>query len=174
MNNYKILREYIEHILNDNSFKKEKIIIYPNFQGADVPEVYGSYPFEILSVSDMIGNEPAKDINYFMSEKREYIQKIINDVNMYGLNRIPPVIAIRHPLLNNRYLIIDGNHRLGAFKIGKIPKIPIVIIEDSEIYLAAPDTEEWYEGIEPETISLNEAIQNNYDLNIYFNTRDLI
>jgi len=157
-----------------DEYSESYIIVYPNFQGADVPEDYNSsnYPLEFLDVDLMIGNEPDKNLNYFMTLKKEYIQKMINDVNQYGLERIPPVIAIQHPLMPGYYCVLDGNHRLGAFKIAKIKKVPAIIVDDSDIFLALGNVE-WFEGINPDTISLIDAIKNNYNLNIYFNINDL-
>lgn len=150
------------------------IVIYPNFQGADVPDDYiNNKKINILSTNKLIGNEPDKDKDYFISQKKDYIQKIIRDVKKTGIETIPPVIAIKHPLVNGYYLVIDGNHRLGAFKIGNIPQIPVVIASREEIYLAEPGIEDWHEGLEPDIIALDEAIQSNYDLNIYFNTEDI-
>jgi hypothetical protein len=157
-----------------DDFEQSYIIVYPNFQGADVPEDYNSsnYSLEFLPTNLMIGNEPDKDRNYFMSTKRDYIQKMINDVNQYGLETIPPVVAIQHPLISGYYSVLDGNHRLGAFKIAGIKKIPAIIVDEADVFLASPDTE-WFEGINADVISLINAIQNNYNLNIYFNTKDL-
>ncbi len=171
MNKLILLKEYIENILENN-----RIIIYPNFQGADVPDHYTDtsiYQATVLPTKILIGNEPDKGLDYFMTQKKEYIQKMITDVNQYGIQQIPPVVAIRHPLLSGHYLVIDGNHRLGAFKIAKIPKIPAIILDNSEIYLASPETE-WFEGIQPDCISLLDAIHDQVDLSIYFNLEDLI
>lgn len=157
------------------AFDEGFIIVYPFFQGADVSEDYNStnYPVEILPTHLMIGNEPAKDRNYFMTDKKEYIQKMITDVNQYGLDTIPPIVAIRHPLIPGHYSVLDGNHRLGAFKIAGIKKIPTIIIDETDIFLASPDTE-WFEGINPDAIPLIEAEQNNYNLNDYFAKNDLL
>ncbi len=157
-----------------DSFNESFIIVYPDFQGADVPEDYYSsnYPVKFLYTDVLIGNEPAKDMSYFMSTKKDYIQKMIADINMHGIETIPPVIAIRHPIMSGYYSVLDGNHRLGAFKIAGIKTIPTIIVDEADIFLADPDTQ-WFEGINPQTISLNEAIQNNYNLSDYFNTKDL-
>ena len=158
-----------------DTFEQDLIVVYPYFQGADVPEdyYYSNYPIEFLSTRILIGNEPDKDLDYFTTLKKDYIQKMIADVHQYGLETIPPVIAIRHPLMPGYYSVLDGNHRLGAFKIADIKTIPTIIIEESDIFLAKPETE-WFEGINADVIPLVEAKQNNYNLKDYFNTRDLM
>jgi hypothetical protein len=67
---------------------------------------------------------------------------------------------------------VDGNHRLGAFKIGNVPEIKAIILNDSDVVLATPETE-WEEGIVPETIDLKDAKNKGIDLKTYFNTKDL-
>lgn len=149
----------------------DKTIIYPNFQGSDVAEnIRGE--LKTLKVSDCIGNEPGKDFDYFNTEKKSYIDKMIKSVQKKGIESLPPIVALKHPLLSGKYSVVDGNHRLGAFKIGGIPEIKATILNDSDIAIATPETE-WEEGIEPDTISLKDAKSRGINLNDYFNTEDL-
>jgi hypothetical protein len=149
----------------------DKTIIYPNFQGSDIAE-NPKGEVKVLKVSDSIGNEPGKDFNYFNTEKKSYIERMIKSVKEKGIESFSPVVALKHPLLPGKYLVVDGNHRLGAFKIGNIPEIKAIILNDSDIVLATPETE-WEEGIVPETIDLKDAKNKGIDLKTYFNTKDL-
>jgi hypothetical protein len=150
---------------------EDNTIIYPDFQGSDIAENI-SGEIKILKVNDCIGNEPNKDLNYFNTEKKSYVEKMIKVAKEKGIESFPPVVALNHPLLPGKYLILDGNHRLGAFKIGNIPEIKAIILNNSDVKLATPETE-WEEGIVPETISLEDAKSNNIDLKKYFNVKSL-
>jgi hypothetical protein len=165
---YQIVSGKIQENLDQSS---DKTIIYPNFQGSDIAE-NPKGEVKVLKVSDSIGNEPGKDFNYFNTEKKSYIEKMIKSVEEKGIESFSPVVALKHPLLPGKYLVVDGNHRLGAFKIGNIPEIKAIILNDSDVVLATPETE-WEEGIVPETINLKDAKSKGIDLKTYFNTKDL-
>lgn len=149
----------------------DKTIIYPDFQGSDIADnVNGEV--KTLKVSDCIGNEPGKDFNYFNTERKSYVEKMIKSAEKKGIESFPPIVAIKHPSLPGKYLVLDGNHRLGAFKIGDIPEIKAIVLSEDDIYLATPETE-YEEGVIPETISLKDAKSEGIDLKKYFNTKDL-
>jgi len=149
----------------------DKTIIYPDFQGSDIADnVNGEV--KTLKVSDCIGNEPGKDFNYFNTERKSYVEKMIKSAEKKGIESFPPIVAIKHPSLPGKYLVLDGNHRLGAFKIGNIPEIKAIVLSEDDIYLATPETE-YEEGVIPETISLKDAKSEGIDLKRYFNTKDL-
>jgi hypothetical protein len=156
---------------NESEDFENKVIVYPDFQGVD-NEDSGTGEIKILKVSDCIGNEPDKDYHYFTTEKKDYIDSMIKSAKEKGIDSFPPIVALEHPLMNGKYLVIDGNHRLGAFKIGDIPEIKAEIINLDDIVLAVPNTK-WVEGKIPETITVKDAIDNKIDLKKYFNTKEL-
>ena len=159
---------------------KPKIVVYPNMQGMDFfPE--GAEPQgseTVVDTNSCIGNEPGKDFNYFKtgtSDKgklSEYVAGIVKAAKSKGINALPPVKAIPHPMLSGKYLVIDGNHRLASFKIGGIPKIKAAIVALEDVKLAVPGTK-WAKGIEPQSVSIEEAKSQGYNLNEYFNSKDL-
>ena len=148
----------------------EAYIIYPNFQGVE-PDNNIEGIKKIIKVEDAIGNEPYKDYKYFTSEKKEDISNMIKSAQGNGWKSFPPVTAIEHPLLPEKYLVIDGNHRLGAFKIGKIPYIKAEILSLDQIALATPESE-WEENKIPNILSFLEA-KDKVDLEKYFSIKDL-
>jgi len=155
----------------------KKFIIYPNFKGVDPSPIIGQN--KIINVADALGNEPNKDYKYFTSGKlpdgtevKQYVDNMIQNAKNGGWKSFKPVVAIEHPLLSGKYAVIDGNHRLGAFKMGKIPQINATIINYDDILLATPESI-WQDGKTPETISLNDAKDKGIDLKQYFTTKDL-
>ena len=172
INNFKRLLMEVEE-------KTQKVIIYPEFQGVDNADNVNSGTVGNLNVNDCIGNEPNKNFNYFKNGNdkdkgpmKEYVGNMVKSVKEKGADSFPPVKAIKHPLLSGKYLVIDGNHRLGAFKIGNFPKIKTMVLNYNDILLAVPGTE-WKENTIPETMTIEEAKNKNIDLKIYFNTKEL-
>jgi hypothetical protein len=104
---YQIVSGKIQENLDQSS---DKTIIYPNFQGSDIAE-NPKGEVKVLKVSNSIGNEPGKDFNYFNTEKKSYIEKMIKSVEEKGIESFSPVVALKHPLLPGKYLVVDGNHR---------------------------------------------------------------
>ena len=172
---YIINMKFFEHIKN-NTFKilteskSKNLIIYPNFKGSDNADNFTGQT-ENLNVNDCIGNEPFKDFSYFIDNEK--VKKIISDVKEKGIDTIPPIKVIKHPLMKNKYLVVDGNHRLAAFKIGNIKQIKAININYDDVSLATPDTE-WQKNVEPKTIKLIDALKNkSVKSEDYFTTKDL-
>jgi len=155
--------------LNEN-FIPGKVIIYPDFQGVDIDtNIKGKR--QDLNVDDSIGNEPNKDYKYFTTEKKKYVEDMVKNASGDGWQSFDPIVAIPHPLLNGKYLVIDGNHRLGAFIIGKLPKIKALVLSEDQILLAVPGSK-WDENNLPETIPLKDS-KNKVNFRDYFSTKPL-
>ena len=154
----------------NEDFIPSKAIIYPDFQGVDIDNnITGRR--KVLNVVDCIGNEPNKDYNYFTTEKKDYVEDMVKNASGDGWKTFDPIVAIPHPLLNGKYLVIDGNHRLGAFVIGKLPKIKALVLSEDQILLAAPGSK-WDGNNLPETIPLKDS-KGKVNLKDYFSTEPL-
>ena len=150
------------------AFVKGKAIVYHNFQGVDVDEnIAGSV--KALNVADCIGNEPHKDYKYFTTEKKKYVEDMIRDASEDGWKKFDPIVALPHPVLNGKYAVIDGNHRLGAFTIGKLPQIKVKVISEDKVLLAEQGVK-WDANKVPKTIPLTEAKKQGINLKEYFST----
>jgi mutator protein MutT len=174
----------LTHILRQPLLEKEelkdttkKFIVYPDFKGVDPANISGQD--KVINVKDALGNEPNKDYKYFTSGKlpdgtevKQYVDNMIQNAKNDGWKSFKPVVAIEHPLLSGKYVVIDGNHRLGAFKMGEIPQINATILSYDDILLATPGTK-WQEGKTPETVALKDAKTKGIDLKQYFTTKDL-
>lgn len=156
----------------------QKVIIYPDMQGVDNADNVNKGQQANLKVEDCIGNEPGKDFNYFKTGSSDkgkmidYVSNMVKSAKEKGTASFPPIKAIKHPLLPGKYLVIDGNHRLGAFKIGGMPDIKATVIGEGDILLAVPGTK-WQEGATPQTVTMDQARKSGVDLKTYFNTREL-
>ena len=157
--------------LNKEAYEKGKVIIYHNFQGVDADENIAGTS-KVLNVADCIGNEPGKDYKYFTTEKKKYVEDIIRDASGDGWESFEPIVAIPHPLLSGKYAVIDGNHRLGAFIIGKIPQINAKILSDDKILLAERGAK-WNAKKLPKTMPLADAEKQGINLKEYFATKPL-
>ena len=83
-----LLKRIWKKLKEDQSF--QKAIIYPNFQGVDFADnVDGEV--KIIKVNDCIGNEPGKDFNYFNTEKKDYVEKMIKSAKEQGIKSFPPI-----------------------------------------------------------------------------------
>ena len=157
---------------------KDKVVVYPDFQGVDIDEdIIGTE--KVLNVTDCIGNEPYKDYKYFTTTKKEYVEKMIKNASGDGWKSFDPIVVVPHPILNGKYSVVDGNHRLGAFVIGNLPKINAKILSEDQILLAAPGTK-WKDNSIfsansnnfPETIPFKDS-KGKVDLKKYFATQPL-
>ena len=164
----------LTHLVNEilfEAYKKGKVIVYHNFQGVDIDEsVTGQN--KPLDVDKCIGNEPGKDYKYFTTEKKQDVENMIKDASGDGWKKFPPVVAIPHPIESGKYAVIDGNHRLGAFIIGKIPQINAKILSEDKILLAERGAK-WNAKKLPKTISLTDAKKKGVNLEEYFTTEHL-
>lgn len=154
-----------------------KIIIYPDMQGSDNADDVTHGQMSDLPVSACLGNEPGKDFNYFKNGRsdkglmKDYVTNMIKAVKEQ--KPLPPIKVFNHPILSGKYSVVDGNHRLAAYKIGNLPKIKALIINDDDIVLAIPGTK-YQAGVTPQTISLSQAREQRIDLRSYFTTKDLM
>ena len=168
----KNFKEYVDSRQENEQILPTQFIIFPNFQGCE-PAKNVAGQKTTLNTKDILGNEPNKDYRYFTTEKKSYVEKMIKDAQGDRWKTFEPISVIVHPILQNKYLAIDGNHRLGAFKIGGVPQINALIIRYEDILLATPDTV-WSAGVIPKTIPLLSAMNNkSIDLKKYFTIRDL-
>jgi len=164
--------EYVDSRQENEQILPTQFIIYANFQGCDPARNLAGQK-TTLNTKDILGNEPGKDYRYFTTEKKSYVEKMIKDAQGDRWKTFEPISVIVHPILQNKYLAIDGNHRLGAFKIGGIPQINAVIVRYEDILLATPDSV-WSAGVIPKTIPLLSAMNNkSIDFKKYFNIREL-
>ena len=153
------------------AYKKGKAIVYHKFQGVDIDESITGQN-EPLDVAKCIGNEPKKNYKYFTTEKKQYVEDMIKDASGDGWKSFEPVVAIPHPVVSGKYAVIDGNHRLGAFIIGKIPQINAKILSDDKILLAERGAK-WNAKKLPKTMPLADAKKKGVYLDEYFNIEPL-
>lgn len=115
------------------SRSSDEILIYPNGEGADITTHSGYERDKIdVPIRDAIGNEPRKDLGYLRSEKL-YMDKMINHIRKGG--KLKPVVGIRHPANKAKTLIIDGNHRLIAYKQAGSKFIPVHFVPHEKVFL---------------------------------------
>ena len=164
----------LKHLFNEilyEAFLKGKAIVYHNFQGVDIDESITGQN-KPLNVADCIGNEPGKDYKYFTTEKKQYVEDMIKDASGDGWKNFDPIVALPHPIKSGKYAVIDGNHRLGAFTIGKLPQINAKVISEDKVLLAEQGAE-WDENKVPKTMPLADAKKKGVKLDKYFNTKPL-
>jgi hypothetical protein len=169
----KTFRKWLENVEQQG-----RLVLFPGLRGFDEYPTRGVLKGEIRSLrtKDCIGNEPGKDFNYFKTGKsdkgpmKDYVENMIKAVRQN--QKLPPIKAIEHSLLPGKYLVIDGNHRLAAFKIGGIDMINAEVMNPAIVRLAVSGSV-WTEGQEPQSVSLDEAKNQGYDMRQYFNAKEL-
>lgn len=149
----KIMGLLVERI-NQNDVVK----IYSDGQGSSDSEEYVGEVIQI-PVKDVIANEPFKDKEYM--EKSDSVRRIIKDLK--NRKKIDPIKVVRHPYNENKYMVIDGNHRIYAFKKMGEELIDVVVIPYSDIVLVKGSYgDENQDFIPLEDVKDNKKIIDNY------------
>lgn len=140
-----------------------RIVVYPNFAGVDVTDENGfTSPVKEISLSDLLINEKYKDKKHFSSvEKKQQLEKMAKKID-----KLPPILVIKHPILKDKYSILDGHHRFQLFKTLKKDTIPAQVIDDKNIFLAKNE----YGAKNNKAIRLDKIGGNDINLEKYFNT----
>jgi hypothetical protein len=75
-----------------------------------------------------------------------------------------PIVAIVHPYDSSKYVVVDGNHRLYAFKETNTPKVNAIIIPHEDVVLMK---NKWGDENE-ESINLTDVIDDKEVIDKYF------
>lgn len=134
MSNNKILIERwakLANIINEqNEDQNPKVVLFTAEQGsgAITPDNLKNLQRANIDVTEIIGNEPEKDCEYFVKNQKPssqgggfawetiaYFQNLVisGKTNNNLILVMPPVSGI-----TTKYTALDGNHRLAAYKFG--------------------------------------------------------
>jgi hypothetical protein len=162
--------------INGNKNSNLRIIVYPHKGSLEIYEDaidVHERPIQYLKVNDCIGNEVYKNFEYLTTKKKRFLDKLIADVQQNGIESISPIRALKHPLVENKYVILNGNHRLGAYRIGNIPQIKAVVLNTEDIFLSLDksfrDDTTLKIITNPNVAQLKEATTHGLKLETYFN-----
>jgi ParB-like chromosome segregation protein Spo0J len=75
-----------------------------------------------------------------------------------------PIVAIVHPYDSSKYVVVDGNHRLYAYKETNTPEVNAIIVPHEDVVLMKSD---WGDKNE-ESINLTDVINNKKIIDKYF------
>jgi hypothetical protein len=141
----------------------EKIIVYPYFAGVDTKnDKEFNAPVKNISLDNLIINEKYKTDNVFKTvEKKKYLDKMEKNID-----DLPPILVIKHPLISNKYSILDGHHRFQLFKKLRKNTIPAMVIDYKNIFLAKKE----YGAKNNTATRLDKIVEKDFDLKKYFNT----
>lgn len=116
-----------------NRGRGARVEVYPDMQGADIhTEKQGmNGPIRKLPIKILIGNEPFKQF------EEAYLLKMMQAIRRG--KRLPPILTIRHPADPSKFLVLDGNHRLQAYRRLNAKTIPAQTLSHDKIHLALND-----------------------------------
>jgi hypothetical protein len=130
-----------------------------NGEGSDFAEEYQG-EIKKIPVANTIGNEPFKDLSYMKEKGNSYIDALNNGEEW--MNK--PIVAIVHPYNSSKYVVVDGNHRLYAYKETNTPEVNAIIVPHKDVVLMKS---EW--GNEnQESINLTDVLDNKEIVDMYF------
>jgi hypothetical protein len=153
------IQEVMGLIIEDEQNVKQPVQIYMNGEGSDFAEEYQG-EIKKIPVANTIGNEPFKDLSYMKEKGKSYIDALNNGEEW--MNK--PIVAIVHPYNSSKYVVVDGNHRLYAYKETNTPEVNAIIVPHKDVVLMKS---EW--GNEnQESINLTDVLDNKEIVDMYF------
>ena len=161
--------------INRSKNSNLRIIVYPT-RGAfeiyeDVTDVH-ERPAQYLKVDDCIGNEHYKNLEYLTTKKINFVDKLLAAVQQNGIELIDPIRALKHPLLDDKYVVVNGNHRLGTYRIGNIQQIKAIVLNTDDVFLSIDRSfrnDKTYKIItNPNVVPLKDASTHGLKLETYF------
>jgi|688.fasta_scaffold337034_2 ParB-like chromosome segregation protein Spo0J len=133
--------------------------IFKDGGGSDFADKYQG-DIEKIPVIDTVRNEPFKDMSYMKEKGKTYIDALNNGEEW--MNK--PIVAIVHPYDSSKYVVVDGNHRLYAYKETNTPEVNAIIVPHEDVVLMKSD---WGDKNE-ESINLTDVINNKKIIDKYF------
>ena len=133
--------------------------IFKDGGGSDFADKYQG-DIEKIPVIDTVRNEPFKDMSYMKEKGKTYIDALNNGEEW--MNK--PIVAIVHPYDSSKYVVVDGNHRLYAYKETNTPEVNAIIVPHEDVVLMKS---EWGDENE-ESINLTDVIDNKKVIDKYF------
>jgi len=146
-------------IIEDKQNIKHPVQIYMNGEGSDFADEYQGEMVKI-PVVNTLGNEPFKDMIYMKEKGKSYVDALNNGEEWMN----EPIVAIVHPYDPSKYVVVDGNHRLYAYKETNTPEVNAIIVPHEDVVLMK---NEW--GNEnQESINLADVLDNKEIVDRYF------
>lgn len=146
-------------ISEDEQKSNTPVQIYKNGGGSDFADMYQGNVVKI-PVVDTVRNEPFKDMSYMKENGGAYIDALNNGEEW--MNK--PIVAIVHPYDSSKYVVVDGNHRLYAYKETNTPEVNAIIVPYEDVLLMK---NKWGDENE-ESIKLIDVLDNKEIIDRYF------
>lgn len=107
---------------------KVKLSKDPNDFGAYVDDVGPDEPTELIDISQIKYVFEPDELHQTKPGAPEKIEKMVQDIK--NGDSLPPVLVRK---FKNGYQILDGHHRFKAYRIAKVKKIPVRIVDPENI-----------------------------------------
>ena len=147
-------------LLIEEKHKSNKPVqIFSDGWGSDYADKYKG-KIEKIPVKDTVRNEPFKDMSYMKEKGQSYIDALNNGEEW--MNK--PIVAIVHPYDSSKYVVVDGNHRLYAYKETNTPEVNAIIVPHEDVVLMKS---EWGDENE-ESVNLTDVLGDNEMIDKYF------
>ena len=146
-------------LIEEKEKSNRPVQIFSNGGGSDYADKYQG-KIEKIPVKDTVRNEPFKDMSYMKEKGQSYIDALNNGEEW--MNK--PIIAIVHPYDSSKYVVVDGNHRLYAYKETNTPEVNAIIIPHEDVELM---TSNWGDENE-ESINLTDVLNDKNIIDKYF------
>lgn len=106
---------------------KVKLFTDPSFYGAEVEDDVGDgLPVKNLKVDTIIGFEPEEKMQ--QPEAKAHVEKLLK--KLQGGEELNPILT---RVYKNGFQVLDGHHRLQAYRLAKKDTIPAKVIPAKDI-----------------------------------------
>jgi hypothetical protein len=153
------IKQVMRVITEDEQKSKNFVQIFMNGEGSDHAEKYKT-KIKKIPVKNTVRNEPFKDMLYMKEKGKTYIDALNNGEEW--MNK--PIVVVTHPYDSSVYVVIDGNHRLYAYKETNTPEINAIIVPHEDVKLMKT---QWGNKNE-ESINLTDVLNNTEIIDKYF------